>query len=107
MQKQVEQLRVFGGICCDFEVGGLNPAVAEVALAPAPGGVDVTFSSIPDRRKPNLLGPGIALLDERAKPISPVHRSSASRARCRRRDGTRRSAGALRSPTRAASSRRW
>jgi len=32
MQKTVERLRVFGGICCDFEVGGLNPAAVEVAL---------------------------------------------------------------------------
>ena len=32
MQQTVERVRVFGGICCDFEVGGLNPAAVEVAL---------------------------------------------------------------------------
>ena len=33
MQKTVERLRVFGGICCDFEIGGLNAAAVEVAAA--------------------------------------------------------------------------
>ncbi|HZJ27703.1 MAG TPA: DUF6282 family protein [Acidimicrobiia bacterium] len=31
--QQVEGLRVIGGICCDREVGGVNPAAVEVALA--------------------------------------------------------------------------
>lgn len=74
MQKQVEQLRVFGGICCDFEVGGLNPAAVEVALRTSAKVVWMpTFSSIPDRRKLKLPGPGIALLDAQAKPVSPLH----------------------------------
>jgi hypothetical protein len=74
MQKQVQRLRVFGGICCDFEVGGLNPAAVEVALRTGAKVVWMpTFSSIPDRRKLNLPGPGIALLDERAHPVSPLH----------------------------------
>jgi hypothetical protein len=74
MQKQVERLRVFGGICCDFEVGGLNPAAVDVALRTGATVVWMpTFSSIPDRRKLKLPGPGIALLDERAKPVSPLH----------------------------------
>jgi len=74
MQKQVKQLRVFGGICCDFEVGGLNPAAVEVALRTGAKVVWMpTFSSIPDRRKLHLPGPGIALLDEHAKPVSPLH----------------------------------
>jgi hypothetical protein len=74
MQKQVEQLRVFGGICCDFDVGGLNPAAVEVALLTGSKIVWMpTFSSIPDRRKLKLPGPGIALLDDRGKPVSPVH----------------------------------
>jgi len=74
MQKQVAQLRVFGGICCDFEVGGLNPAAVEVALRTGAKVVWMpTFSSIPDRRKLRLPGPGIALLDERARPVSPLH----------------------------------
>jgi hypothetical protein len=74
MQKQAAQLRVFGGICCDFEVGGLNPAAVEVALRTGAKVVWMpTFSSIPDRRKLKLPGPGIALLDERARPVSPLH----------------------------------
>jgi hypothetical protein len=28
----VDGVRVFGGICCDYEVGGLNPAAVETAL---------------------------------------------------------------------------
>src|SRR5215470_5344790 len=74
MQKTVARLRVFGGICCDFEVGGLNPAAVEVALRTGAKVVWMpTFSSIPDRRKLRLPGPGIALLDARQKPVSPVH----------------------------------
>jgi hypothetical protein len=79
MQKQVRQLRVFGGICCDFEVGGLNPAAVEVALRTGAKVVWMpTFSSLPDRRKLRLPGPGIALLDERARPVSPLHEICAS-----------------------------
>lgn len=74
MQKQAAALRVFGGICCDHEVGGLNPAAVEVALRTGAKVVWMpTFSSIPDRRKLQLPGPGIALLDERAKPVSALH----------------------------------
>ena len=74
MQKQAERLRVFGGICCDFEVGGLNPAAVEVALRTGAKVVWMpTFSSIPDRRKLKLPGPGIALLDARQQPVSPLH----------------------------------
>jgi hypothetical protein len=74
MQKLVARLRVFGGICCDFEVGGLNPAAVEVALRTGAKVVWMpTFSSIPDRRKLALPGPGIALLDERSRPVSALH----------------------------------
>lgn len=74
MRKHVKRLRVFGGICCDFEVGGLNPAAVEVALRTGARVVWMpTFSSIPDRRKLALPGPGIALLDEHAQPVSPLH----------------------------------
>ncbi len=65
MQKTVPRLRVFGGICCDFEVGGLNPAAVEVALRTGARVVWMpTFSSVVDRRKLGLPGPGIPLLDE-------------------------------------------
>jgi hypothetical protein len=73
MQKTVKRLRVFGGICCDFEVGGLNPAAVEVALRTGAKVVWMpTFSSVVDRRKLGLPGPGIALLDERSELVAPV-----------------------------------
>src|SRR6266478_1919793 len=67
MQKTVQRLRVFGGICCDFEVGGLNPAAVEVALRTGAKVVWMpTFSSVIDRRKLRLPGPGIPVIGERA-----------------------------------------
>ena len=64
MQKTVERVRVFGGICCDFEVGGLNPAAVEVALRTGAKVVWMpTFSSVVDRRKLRLPGPGIPVID--------------------------------------------
>jgi hypothetical protein len=73
MQKTVSRLRVFGGICCDFEVGGLNPAAVEVALRTGARVVWMpTFSSIVDRGKLGLPGPGIPLLDERGGLREPV-----------------------------------
>jgi hypothetical protein len=64
MQKTVERLRVFGGICCDHEVGGLNPAAVEVALRTGAKIVWMpTFSSVVDRRKLKLEGPGIPVVD--------------------------------------------
>src|SRR2546430_16763155 len=32
MQKTVQRLRVFGGICCDHGVGGVHPAAGEGAF---------------------------------------------------------------------------
>jgi hypothetical protein len=73
MQKTVARLRVFGGICCDAEVGGLNPAAVEVALRTGARVVWMpTFSSTVDRRKLGLPGPGIALLDARGRLIPAV-----------------------------------
>ena len=70
MQKTVPRLRVFGGICCDFEVGGLNPAAVEVALRTGAKVVWMpTFSSVVDRRKLGLPGPGIPVLGERARLV--------------------------------------
>jgi hypothetical protein len=63
LQKTVERFRVFGGICCDFEVGGLNPAAVEVALRTGAKIVWMpTFSSVVDRRKLGLPGPGIPVV---------------------------------------------
>jgi uncharacterized protein DUF6282 len=73
MQKTVTRLRVFGGICCDIEVGGLNPAAVEVALRTGAKIVWMpTFSSVVDRRKLDLPGPGIAVIDERRRLVSPA-----------------------------------
>jgi hypothetical protein len=73
MQKTVKRLRVFGGICCDFEVGGLNPAAVEVALRTGARVVWMpTFSSTVDRRKLRLPGPGIPLLDGGGRLVPAV-----------------------------------
>jgi hypothetical protein len=73
MQKTVERLRVFGGICCDHEVGGLNPAAVEVALRTGAKIVWMpTFSSVVDRRKLNLDGPGIPVIDASGKLVPAV-----------------------------------
>src|SRR5262249_45544270 len=65
LQKTTERLRVFGGVCCDFEIGGLNPAAVEVALRTGAKVVWMpTFSSTVDRRKLGLPGPGVPVLDE-------------------------------------------
>jgi hypothetical protein len=70
MQKTVSRLRVFGGICCDHEVGGLNPAAVEVALRTGARVVWMpTFSSVVDRRKLRLPGPGIPVLGERTRLV--------------------------------------
>ena len=70
MQKTVKRLRVFGGICCDHEVGGLNPAAVEVALRTGARVVWMpTFSSVVDRRKLRLPGPGIPVIGERGRLV--------------------------------------
>jgi hypothetical protein len=74
MQKTVARLRVFGGICCDAEIGGLNAAAVEVALRTGAKVVWMpTFSSVVDRRKLGLPGPGIPLLDARGRLLPAVH----------------------------------
>jgi hypothetical protein len=73
MQKTVQRLRVFGGICCDFEVGGLNPAAVEVALRTGAKVVWMpTFSSVVDRRKLRLPGPGIPVVDGDGRVVAAV-----------------------------------
>jgi hypothetical protein len=70
MQKTARRVRVFGGICCDFEVGGLNPAAVEVALRTGAKVVWMpTFSSVVDRRKLELPGPGIPVIDGGARLV--------------------------------------
>lgn len=73
MEKTAQRVRVFGGICCDFEVGGLNPAAVEVAVRTGAKVIWMpTFSSVVDRRKLGLPGPGIPLLDERGGLVPVV-----------------------------------
>lgn len=73
MQKQARRLRVFGGICCDFEVGGLNPAAVEVALRTGAKVIWMpTFSSVIDRRKLGLPGPGIPVADGHGRLVEPA-----------------------------------
>ena len=73
MQKTVERLRVFGGICCDHEVGGLNPAAVEVALRTGAKIVWMpTFSSVVDRRKLALDGPGLPVIDAAGRLVPAV-----------------------------------
>ena len=73
MEKTAQRVRVFGGICCDFEVGGLNPAAVEVAVRTGAKVIWMpTFSSVVDRRKLGLPGPGIPLLDERGGLVPAV-----------------------------------
>ena len=70
LQKQTARLRVFGGICCDFEVGGLNPAAVEVALRTGAKVVWMpTFSSVVDRRKLRLGGEGIPVIGETGRLV--------------------------------------
>jgi hypothetical protein len=70
LQKTTCRLRVFGGICCDFEVGGLNPAAVEVALRTGTKVVWMpTFSSVIDRRKLRLGGDGIPVIGEAGRLV--------------------------------------
>ena len=73
LQKTVECFRVYGGICCDFEVGGVNPAAVEVALRTGAKIVWMpTFSSVVDRRKLGLPGPGIPVIDPSGRLVADV-----------------------------------
>ena len=90
MQKTVTRLRVFGGICCDFEVGGLNPAAVEVALRTGAKIVWMpTFSSVVDRRKLHLpASAGLRFfrsLDEAADAIAAVEADYATASHAARR----------------------
>ena len=66
----VDGLRVFGGVCCDHEVGGVNPAAVETALRL--GGRIVwlpTLSSAQDvangvAAQLGIAGPGLRVLDD-------------------------------------------
>jgi len=63
-------MRVFGGICCDREVGGVNPAAVDAALRTGAKVVWLpTLSSEQDQRNGvaaqlGILGPGLRVTDD-------------------------------------------
>ncbi|MBI2858319.1 MAG: hypothetical protein HYX90_04505 [Chloroflexi bacterium] len=70
--QSVHDLLVFGSICLDYDVGGLNPIALETsALLGAKVVWMPTFSSVNDRKKNNLGEGGIMLVDEKGR-ILPV-----------------------------------
>lgn len=70
VDKVVDGVRVFGGICCDREVGGVNPAAVETALRLGAKVVWLpTLSSRQDQRngvaaRLGIPGPGLVVADE-------------------------------------------
>jgi Family of unknown function (DUF6282) len=65
----VDGVRVFGGICCDYEVGGVNPAAVETALRI--GGKIVWLPTLTSRQDQvngvaaqlGIPGPGLSVVD--------------------------------------------
>lgn len=74
VDKAVDGIRVFGGLCLDRQVGGLNPSAAEVAVR-----LDTkiiwlpTLSSANDHAKLGFPGPGISILDEELRLRPEMH----------------------------------
>ncbi len=74
IQELVPEIEVYGGVTLDFEVGGLNPVVVEVAGKLASKIVWMpTFSSKNDKQKRNVEGEGITILAQNGT-ILPVVR---------------------------------
>ena len=70
VERVVDGVRVFGGICCDREVGGVNPAAAETALRI--GAKIVWLPTLTSRQDQlngigealGIPGPGLSVVDE-------------------------------------------
>ncbi len=85
----VDGIAVFGGVCCDHEIGGLNPAAVETALAL--GGRVVWLPTLASRQdvvngvaaQLGIPGPGLVVIDDDGE-ILPVVREIA--ALCREHD---------------------
>jgi len=74
VQKLVSGIELYGGVCLDVEVGGLNPAAVEAAGKLGSKIIWMpTFSSKNDMEKKNLPGQGITILDQNGQ-ILPVVR---------------------------------
>jgi hypothetical protein len=73
VNQHVQNLTVFGSLCLDFEIGGLNPAAVKTsALLGAKVLWMPTFSSANDREKLGLGGEGIRIMDQKGKILSVV-----------------------------------
>jgi hypothetical protein len=74
VQQQVPDVRVFGAICCDAHVGGLNPAAVEVALNS--GAVFVWLPTISAAENNPFLrrvgGAGLRTIDEDGRLLPEV-----------------------------------
>lgn len=77
VQDAVPGIRVMGGICCDREVGGVNPAAVEVALRLGARVVWLpTLSSRQDvangvAARLGIPGPGLTVIDEESGRLLP------------------------------------
>ncbi|MEO8695139.1 MAG: DUF6282 family protein [Acidimicrobiales bacterium] len=76
--QSVDDVKVYGSICCDFCVGGLNPAAVETALRD--GAAIVWLPTISSQQDVvngvaallGIPGPGIELLDEQQRLVPEV-----------------------------------
>jgi Family of unknown function (DUF6282) len=79
----VDGIAVYGGICCDHEVGGLNPAAVEVALAL--GGRIVWLPTLASRQdvvngvaaQLGIPGPGLVVIDDDGEILPEVQEIAA------------------------------
>jgi hypothetical protein len=74
---QVNSVTVFGGICCDYPVGGLNPIAVETALANGAKIVWLPTISSQQMKKADLVtlfgtDVGISVLDDEGALVKPV-----------------------------------
>ena len=91
----VDGIDVYGGVCCDHEIGGLNPAAVETALRL--GGRIVWLPTLSSRQdvengvaeQLGIPGPGLAVVDDDGELLPAVagDRRPLPRARRGARDG--------------------
>jgi hypothetical protein len=79
LDRVVDGVRVFGGICCDREVGGINPAAVETALRVGAKIVWLpTLSSRQDQLNGigealGIPGPGLSVVDDKGSLSPETH----------------------------------